>query len=179
MTISIIAAISKNNIIGCEGNLPWHLSDDLKNFKKLTLNKPIIMGRKTFESIKKPLPNRTNIVISRNKYYSADYDTTSFPRRRESSDKEIIICHSLNSAIKDAKKYNTEIMIIGGAQIYQQAINLADKMYLTIVDAEVEGDVEFPQWNPTDWKLISEENFNQNDKNDFGFVVKFYEKILN
>ncbi len=161
MTISIIAAISKNNIIGCKGNLPWHLSDDLKNFKKLTLDKPIIMGRKTFESIKKPLPNRINIIISRNKHYAVNH-------------KDTIICDSIDSAINKAREYNKEIMVIGGAQIYEQALNVADKMYLTIVDADVDGDVAFPSWDKNNWKLIDTENFSKNEKNDFDFVTNTY-----
>lgn len=161
MTISIIAAISKNNIIGSEGNLPWHLSDDLKNFKRLTLNKPLIMGRKTFESIKKPLPNRINIIISRNKHYAVNNN-------------DVIICDSMESAINKAREYEQEIMIIGGAQIYEQALNIADKMYLTIVDAIVDGDASFPTWNKNSWQLIDTENFSKNEKNDFDFVTNTY-----
>lgn len=132
--ISIIAAIGKNRELGKDNKLLWHIPEDLKRFKQLTLNHPIIMGRKTFESIGRILPNRTNIVVTRDK------------------EKEIegcIVVSSLEEAIKQAKnkKGNDEIFIIGGGQIFEQALPLVDKLYLTIVDAEFEADTFFPAYS--------------------------------
>ena len=128
--ISISVAIGKNRVIGCENQLPWHLPNDLKHFKQLTLNKPVIMGRKTYESLGKPLPNRRNVIITRNKNYQA-------------SGCEIF--SSLQEAID--KIDAPEIIIIGGESIYTQALPLATHLYLTFVDAEIQGDTFFPEIN--------------------------------
>jgi len=130
MLISIIAAIGSNRELGKDNKLLWNIPEDLARFKKITLNHPVIMGRKTFESIGKPLPNRLNIIVTRDKKYPAPPD--------------VLICNSLEEAINTAKKHPSfakasggkqEIFIIGGASIYQQAIPLADKLYLTLVEA--------------------------------------------
>lgn len=134
--ISIIAAIDKKGGLGKDNKLLFKISEDLKRFKKLTLNHPIIMGRKTFESIGRALPQRTNIIITRNKDYKA---------------KGCLVCYSLDKAIKLAKnKDKDEIFIIGGGQIYKQAIGLADKLYLTLVDKELEADTFFPDYSDFD-----------------------------
>lgn len=138
MIISIIAAIAKNRVIGSKNKLPWHLPEDIKRFRTLTLGKPVIMGRKTYESIGKPLPDRKNIVLTRNK----DYHISG-----------CIVVHSLDEALNTAKG-NNEVMIIGGAEIYKMFLPLADKMYLTLIDAEFAGDSYFPRYNPSEWQEI-------------------------
>lgn len=132
-TISIIAAIGKNRELGKDNKLLWHIPADLKRFQKITLSHPVIMGRKTFESIGKALPGRINIIITENKKFKVE---------------DCIVCHSLGDAVKIAsKKDKKEIFIIGGGQIYNQAINLADKLYLTIVQGNFDADTFFPDYS--------------------------------
>jgi len=141
--INIIAAMAKNRVIGCDNKLPWHISDDLKNFKKLTSGNVVIMGRKTFESIGKPLPNRVNIVVS-----------SSMPEKEG-----IIVCKSVNDAIQKAKTYDKEIFIIGGATVYEQTIPWADRMYLSYVKGNYEGDALFPKFDESKWKVVEKTDF--------------------
>lgn len=158
--ISIIAAIAKHNVLGMNNRLPWHLPADLAYFKQLTVGKPVVMGRKTFESIGKPLPNRQNFVITRQKNYTST---------------GVFIYSSLESvlaALKDAP----EIMIIGGADIYRQAIPLANRMYLTFVDCECEGDTFFPVWDEQAWRLLSEETCLPDEKNQYAFTRRIFER---
>jgi dihydrofolate reductase len=150
MGLSLIVAMAKNHVIGIKNDLPWHIPADLKRFKELTKGKPCIMGRNTFESIvariKKPLPDRPNIVISKSGF----------------SAEGIEVLTGLDEAVDHAKtKYpETEIMIIGGASVYEQAIDIVDRMYLTIVEIEPDGDAFFPELHCPDWKIISEEYLN-------------------
>ena len=145
--MSIVAAIGSNRELGKDNKLLWHIPEDLKRFKKLTLNHPVIMGRKTFQSVGKPLPGRTNIVITRDYNYQAE---------------GCLVTHSLEEAIKLAKTKETqEIFIIGGGQIYQQAINIADKLYLTVVKGGFEADTFFPDYSRFK-KIISQENLEEN-----------------
>lgn len=131
--ISIIAATDEDKGIGRNNKLLWHIPGDLRLFKKITLNHPVIMGRTTFESLKKPLPERTNIIVTRNKAYQAS---------------GCFICYSLKQAIDLAQeKDNKEIFIIGGGQIYRQGIKLADKLYLTIVKGNYQADTFFPDYS--------------------------------
>lgn len=142
--ITLVAAIGKNRELGAHGHLPWRIPEDLKHFKEKTLGKPVIMGRKTFESlgIKKPLPNRTNIVITRQKDYVAP---------------GAVVVSSLDEAISAAEKENpAEIAIIGGGEIFKEAIYRADKLYLTVIDASFEADVYFPDYSVFS-KVVSEE----------------------
>ena len=128
--ITIIAAIGKNNELGKDNQLLWHLPADLKHFKNLTSGHPIIMGRKTYESIGKPLPNRTNIVVS---------------RKDDWFEEGILIVPSLKDAIKHAKKINENIFIIGGGEIYRHTINIADRLEITQVNHQTDADVFFPK----------------------------------
>lgn len=154
--ISIICAVCKNNAIGKNNQLLFRISNDLKNFKKLTLGNVVIMGRKTYESIGKPLPSRVNIVISKNKEFNPS---------------NVKVVDSLESAIAQAKLENKEIFIIGGGQIYAQAINIADKLYLTLINEEVaSADTFFPDYK--DFKTISQKKFNEN-----GLEYSFVEMI--
>ena len=126
MNISIIVAMSNNRVIGKDNKMPWHLSDDLKNFKKITTGKTIVMGRLTYDSIGKALPNRKNIVLSRNL-----------------KDSNVLISTNLKEALNYTKK-NEELFIIGGENLYSQTINIANKLYLTTIDANIDGDNTFP-----------------------------------
>ncbi|MBI2651863.1 type 3 dihydrofolate reductase [Candidatus Woesearchaeota archaeon] len=138
MIISLIAAMGKNRIIGKNNSLPWRLPEDMKRFKQLTLGKPVVMGRKTFESIGKPLPNRTNIIITHDKNYKAE---------------GCIIVHSVKEALKTAEG-NKEVMIIGGEKIFREFLPIADRMYLTFIDEDFEGDAYFPEYDKEEWKEV-------------------------
>ena len=157
MKISIIVAIAENGVIGLNNKLIWRLSDDLKHFKKLTYGHFIIMGRKTYESIGRPLPGRTNIILSRNKTFSAE---------------GCIVLKSISKALDySADKNQEEIFIIGGAQIYKETLRIADKLYLTRVHANPNGDAYFPTIDFSDWKEISNLRIQKNEKNDFDFEI--------
>lgn len=157
MKLSIIAAMDDHRLIGRQNQLPWHLPADLKHFKMLTLGKSVIMGRKTYESIGKPLPNRNNIIISRNPKFQAAGCTV------ETSLTQALI--NLNTA--------DEIMIIGGASLFQEALAIVQHMYLTFIHHQFSGDVFFPAWNQDEWQEISREDHEPDDKNPypFSFVV--------
>ncbi|EKD58542.1 MAG: hypothetical protein ACD_56C00106G0008 [uncultured bacterium] len=147
--ISIICAIAENRAIGKNNQLLWHIPEDFKHFKNITSGHVIIMGKKTFESIGKPLPNRTNIVVTRDKNFSAE---------------GIIVANSVEEAINKAKEIEKEeIFIIGGGQIYQQAMNMADKLYLTVVEGIFDADTFFPEYsefkNVVSERKGSDENF--------------------
>jgi dihydrofolate reductase len=133
--ISLIAAMSKNRVIGINNTLPWHLPADLQHFNQLTLGHPIIMGRKTFESIGRALPGRTNLIISRSKYPAPANCT---------------VVGSIEAAIDSCKALD-ELFFIGGAQIYEQAIQFADRLYLTEIDTEITGDAHFPEIDSAHW----------------------------
>lgn len=148
MKLSLIVAAAQNNVIGRNNQLPWHLPQDLKYFKSVTLGKPIIMGRKTFDSIGKPLPGRTNIVITR----QSDWQHGG-----------VLVAASVPDAIALAAQLRNaqgqavdEVMVIGGAEIYRGALPLADRVYLTRVHADVEGDAFFAELPIAEWKLVSE-----------------------
>ena len=160
-TISIIAAVAKNGVIGKDNQLIWHLPEDLKFFKRLTSGNSIILGRKTFESIGKALPKRTNIVITRKKDYNAP---------------GCIVVSSFSTAL-DAAPKDESIFIIGGASIYKVALNHSDKMYLTRVKADFEGDVSFPEVDWDEWNLVESESFEKDDKHAFDFCIEEYDFI--
>jgi len=156
LNFSIIAAISTNQVIGSSGAIPWSLPEDLKYFQKKTLGSSIVMGRKTYESIGKPLPNRNNIVISsslRNIY-------------------GIVIIKSVNDLIKNLDGNEEEIFIIGGQKIYEEFLPLANKLIITEVKIEVEGDTFFPFWDRSEWSEISrEEKKDSKSKIEYDFVT--------
>ncbi len=140
--LNLIAALGQDRVIGKNNELLWKIPDDLKRFKALTTGHPIIMGRKTFESIGRVLPGRTNIVITRN---------------TELKIEGALICNSFEEAIRAASKIDSEIFIIGGAEIYRQAIDKADRLYLTVIDEKKDGDAFFPDYSKFT-KIVSEEN---------------------
>jgi dihydrofolate reductase len=167
MIISLIAAVAKNGVIGNEGDLPWNLPSDLKRFKEITDNRPIIMGRKTWDSIGRPLPNRDNIIISRNANLEIEGG---------------IICLSPDEAISIAKiKANErgceEIMVIGGGYIYQEFMNIADKLYITEVDLEIEGDAYFPKIDPELFEEVIREERNKDPEDNAYHSLVIYEKV--
>ncbi len=166
MTIALIVAASKNNVIGRNNQLPWHLPGDLQYFKAMTLGKPVIMGRKTFESIGKPLPGRDNIVISR----QADYPSEGI-KLVSSLDQAVALGESIN-LINGAD----EVMIIGGAQIYAESLDLADRVYLTRVHRYVEGDAYFPDLDAELWHQIAREDISAKEPNPFDFSYLVLER---
>ena len=159
---TIVVAMGKNNEIGLENQLLWHLPKDLKHFKEMTSGHPIIMGRKTYESIGKPLPNRTNIVIS---------------RKNDWFEEGILIVGSIKEAIKFAKKIDENAYIIGGGNIYKQTLDLADKLEVTLVDAELDADTFFPKINEKIWQKTNEERHQKDEKNEFDFCFQTYERV--
>ncbi len=154
--ITIIAAIAENNALGKDNQLIWHLPADLKRFKQITLNHHIIMGRKTFESLGKPLPNRTSIIITRNKNYAAE---------------GCIVVHTLDEALKAAASDDNPY-ILGGAEIYKEAIKISDKLDLTFVHHTFDADAFFPKIDASIWKETSRQHFkaDANNKYDYSFV---------
>lgn len=160
--VTIIAAIAKNNALGKNNQLIWHLPADLKRFKKMTLNHVVIMGRKTFESLGKPLPNRTNILITRDKNYKAE---------------GCVVVNSLKEALETAAKEDENPFILGGAEIYKQALPFTDKLDVTFVHHQFDADVFFPKIDKKIWKETSREDFkaDENNKYDYSFVT--FERI--
>ena len=162
MRISIIAILASNNVIGRDNQLPWYLPADLKRFKALTMSHHLIMGRKTFESLGKPLPGRTNVVVTR----SGDFCAPG-----------IVVVPSLDAAL-DVAKGDDEIFIAGGAQIYEQMIHRADRMYLTRIHADVEGDTFFPDFDDvTEWTLVDSEHNEPDEKNTLPYSFLTYERV--
>ncbi len=158
-TISLIAAMTTNHVIGIRNSLPWQLPADLQHFKKLTLGHPIIMGRKTFESIGRPLPDRTNIIISRN-----SYDAPAACQ----------VAHSIESALTMCSNRD-EIFFIGGEQLYRQALPLADRLYLTEIEAQIEGDAWFPEFDNAEWQETQREP-HYDDISGFRYSFVIYQR---
>jgi len=160
MIISLIAAIGKNRVIGNKGRLPWHMPSDLKYYRNKIKGKTVIMGRKTFESMgNKPLPNRPNIIITRDQNYKIE---------------DAIVVHSLKEAIREAEKYGIEeVMVIGGSEIYRLFLPIAKRIYLTSIEGVFEGDAFFPEYDITEWKEVSYEEHERDRDNpyDYRFVV--------
>ena len=168
LTISHVLAVSNNWVIGVNNDLPWSLKDDLAHFKKYTTGKIMIMGRKTYESIGRPLPNRVNYVISST---LKDIEGVS-------------IFTSLEDAIEAAKIYNldqdiaNEIAIIGGGYLFRDSIHSFNKLVLTRVDCSIDGDVYYPEIDFNNWELISSDEFLKNEDNQYDFAVETYKKIM-
>jgi len=164
MNITLVAAMDKNRVIGKDGKLPWHLPIDLEQFRKLTTSRPVVMGRKTWDSLPskfKPLPGRLNVVLTRDKDFKED---------------GCRVVHSVAEAKKSISGYQ-EVMIIGGAKVYEEFLPYANKMYLTLIDAEVEGDTYFPKYIESDWEIVKKEAFNFDEKNKYsGHFVELKRK---
>lgn len=156
--VSLIVAVAKNGVIGVNNTLPWHLPEDLKRFRALTMGHHIIMGRKTYDSLGRLLPGRTTVIVTRNKNYQVE---------------GAIVAHSLDEAIK-ACGSDDEVFLIGGAELYQDGLKRANKLYLTEIDASYEGDAHFPEFNESDWQLVEHEV--HTSANGLGFAYKTYQR---
>ena len=167
MIISLIAARSKNNVIGKDNDLPWKLPDDMKYFMETTKGHHVIMGRKNYESIPekfRPLPNRTNLVVTRQENFHAP---------------GCIVVHSLTRALEIAKENGElEAFIIGGAEIYKQGLALTQRMYLTEINAEIKGDTFFPSFDLTNWIATSRIPHDADDRHQYDFEFVIYEKLI-
>ena len=167
MKLSLIVAVAENGVIGRDGELPWHLAADLRRFKRLTMGHAIVMGRKTWESIGRPLPGRTSIIITR----QTDYDL---------GNSRVLVARGLDEALELARKADCEqnqIFIIGGAAIYEDTLPRADRLYLTRVHAPVEGDVRFPTIDWSQWQLREQSHHTADSLNDHDYSFEMYERV--
>lgn len=158
--ISFVVAMDRNRAIGLHNKLPWHLPADLNYFKRTTMGHPIIMGRKTFESIGKPLPGRENVVLTRNTEYHAE---------------GCVVLHTAEEA--KARYFDREAFVIGGADIFSQFLPLADRLYITLIDHEFEADTFFSPIDEKQWRIVSEEPGVTNEKNPYSYAFRVYERI--
>ncbi|MDW8332288.1 MAG: dihydrofolate reductase [Cyclobacteriaceae bacterium] len=165
MTISLIAALTRNRVIGRNNDLPWHLPDDMKYFMQTTKGHYVIMGRKNYESIPakyRPLPDRSNVVVTRQAHFNAP---------------GCIVVHSLSEGLEIAAKSGEhEVFIIGGAQIYREALPLAHRLYLTEIHIELDGDTFFPELNLSEWKEISRQHHPADNRHQFAFDFVIYDR---
>lgn len=159
MIISIIAAMDENNGIGIDNKMPWHLPTDLMRFKKITMGHHLILGRKTFQSIGGPLPGRQMIVLSRNPEFKAA---------------GCLVSRSLDEALQLAEAAGEkEVFVVGGGEIYHEALPLVDRMYLTLVDTKAESDTNFPQFDRKNWEVICEQDFPEDSKNPLAHTFRY------
>ena len=160
MTISLIAAVSRNGVIGADGGVPWHIPSDMRSFVTITMGKPLIMGRKTWKSLKGALPGRTNIVVTRREDYDAD---------------GAVVAHSPEEALEAARRAageRGEVMVAGGSSIYEAFLPAADRMYLSRIEADVEGDTRFPDVDWEAWQTIHEVRVDrEEDEHPYTFLV--------
>lgn len=163
MTVSIIAIVAANDVIGRGNQLPWHMPADLKRFKQLTMGHHLIMGRKTYQSLGKPLPGRINVVVTRNLDFTPD---------------GVAVARSVDEAISKAEAAgDDEIFIGGGADIYAQTLHRADRMYITRLHGEPEGDTFFPEFDDVnEWKLVDAEHFEADERNEYPYSFLTYER---
>jgi dihydrofolate reductase len=160
MIVSLIAAVAENRIIGTGDELPWRLPADMKHFKDLTTGHTVILGRRTFETLRQPLPNRRNVVVTRDREY-----------RRTGAE----VVHSIEDALSNARA-DEEVFVAGGGEIYELALPYADRLYLTIVHAEFEGDTVFPHLNLEEWTLVEKIRHNADEKHATPFSFLTYER---
>lgn len=161
--IHIVVAIAENRVIGKDNQLIWHLPEDLKHFKLLTMGHPMIMGRKTFEAIGKPLPGRTSIIVTR----QADYKAPE----------GCIVASSLEEALQEALYIDEQVMVVGGAEIYQQALPLAEVVHLTLVHESFDGDVSFPELSPSEWDITTQQEHEADEKHAYPFSFFTFRRI--
>jgi dihydrofolate reductase len=160
--IAFVVAVARNGVIGRKGELPWHISSDLKRFKAITMGKPVIMGRKTWDSLpRKPLQGRTNIVVTRQHDYAAE---------------GAVVVNSLDEAL--AKTDGEEVCIIGGGELFKEAMPIANRLYLTEVDLDVPGDTFFPKIDPKSWKEVSREVHPRGPKDDASFILRVLDRAV-
>jgi dihydrofolate reductase len=159
--ISLIAAMAQNRVIGRDNKIPWRLPAEQQWFKAVTMGKPILMGRKTYESIGRPLPGRHNIVLTTNRDYTAEGCT---------------VVHTIEEAIT-AVDDNEELMVIGGAYLYAQMLPLANCLYLTFITADIEGDTYFPEISDADWHTVQEDYFPANERNPYNYRIVIMHRL--
>ena len=181
MRLSIICALATNNVIGRNNALPWRLSSDLKRFKALTMGHHLISGRKTYESVGRPLPGRTNVVITRDPSWNpASVGKTSLAKEfgvDEATNAPVVVVRSIDEALRVAAN-DPEPFIAGGADIFRQILHRADRMYLTRVHAEIEGDAYFPEFDDaSEWRLVDSEHFEADAKNEYPFSFLTYDRV--
>ncbi|WP_347156452.1 dihydrofolate reductase [Pontibacter chitinilyticus] len=152
--IALVVAVAENNVIGKDNQLIWHLPADLKHFKQITMGHPILMGRKTYESIGKPLPGRTSLIITTQMGYTAA---------------DCIVVHTLQEAFEKALELDEQVYLIGGAEIYKQALPQVDTIYLTRLHHQFEGDTYFPELHENEWQVVSEEKHAPDEKNKYSY----------
>lgn len=158
--VTLIVAVADSGVIGRNNTLPWHLPEDLKRFKRLTLGKPVVMGRKTFESIGKPLPGRQNIVVTRDPNYSGN---------------GVTVVHGADDAVRAAAGAG-EIMVIGGAELFRQFLPLAGRVHLTRVHGNVEGDVHWPALDDRQWRVVEREEYAADERHAYAMTFEVWEK---
>ncbi|THE10388.1 dihydrofolate reductase [Bacillus timonensis] len=160
--ISLLLAMDKNQLIGKDNDLPWRLPADLAYFKRVTMGHPIIMGRKTYDSIGRPLPGRENIIVTRDTSYKAE---------------GCMVIHSIEEIVKMSEETQQELFVIGGAEIFKEILPNTDRLYITEIDEEFEGDTYFPAFDKSEWKVISKEKGIKDEKNPYEYTFFVYEKI--
>jgi dihydrofolate reductase len=160
MRVSFVVAMAENRAIGRDGGLPWHLPADLRHFKNLTIDHTVVMGRKTFDEVGRPLPRRRNVVVTRQRDWSAE---------------GVEVVHGLDAAL-ELVRGEAEVFIIGGAEIYRQALPRTDRIYLTRVETEVEGDVFFPEIDWDEWRIVAEEHHPADDRHAYAMTFLTYER---
>jgi dihydrofolate reductase len=160
MIVSLLAAVADSGVIGRDGQLPWHLPADLRRFRRLTTGRTIVMGRKTHDAIGRPLPQRRTIVLTR----QADYHAEG-----------VEVARSLNEALRVAAG-EEEVFVVGGGEIYREALAVADRMYLTIVHAELPGDVRFPEFDLAEWRLVEQVDHPPDERNALAYSFLRYER---
>lgn len=166
MKVSMIAAMANNRVIGKDNDMPWHLPADLAHFKRTTMGKPVVMGRKTFESIGRPLPGRANIVISRN----ADYEAEGIVL--------VETCEQAIAAAQQASPEAEEVMIMGGGTIYQHFLPIAQRLYLTEIDLSVDGDTFFPDYqSAAEWQVVDTESHQKDAKNPYDYTFITLDRV--
>lgn len=175
--ISLIVALSNNHVIGRDGDLPWHLSEDLRRFKKLTMGHTIVMGRKTYESIGRALPGRTSVIITRQTDFltTADVTTTLSP----ASDSTKVKTASTLETVLAISTTDEEIFVIGGAQIYELALPHADRLYLTRIHANIEGDTYFPEIDWEEWACVEDSGVQTSFSIPFPYSFQLFQKAQN
>ncbi|MEH7381894.1 dihydrofolate reductase [Bacillus sp. JJ1533] len=159
--ISLLLAMDKNQLIGKDNDLPWRLPADLAYFKRVTMGHPIIMGRKTYDSIGRPLPGRENIIVTRDTSYKAE---------------GCKVIHSIDEIVEMSKETDQELFVIGGAEIFKEILPYSERLYITEIDEEFEGDTYFPVFDKAKWKVISKEKGIKDEKNPYEYTFLVYEK---
>lgn len=161
MKLAIIVATDEQGLIGHNNDLPWKLSADLQYFRRVTIGKPLIMGRNTHESIGKALPGRKNIIVTKNNDYQAE---------------DCIVVNTVSAALSDCGQAE-EVMVVGGASLYEQLLPQADRLYLTLVHATLQGDTWFPKWSKEDWREVSREDHPADLKNEYPYSFIVYDRL--